>query len=79
MTGPQSRPYLYLRKTEDLVALLTQLEEHRQVVFTQAFHEASWDAVFDEAHAMQEPLQLAILEVRAAWNELREFVERIEP
>jgi len=77
--GPNSTPYLYLRKTEDLLALAADIEDHRQTIFTHAFQETSWDAVYDEAFEMGIRLELLMREIRTAWHDIREFVEGVEP
>ena len=47
-----SHPWRAEREGFDLLMALAAIEDHRQVIKVQAFHEGSWDAVFDEACAM---------------------------
>ena len=50
--NPNSNPWRVERESLDVRALLAELEDRRYVIQIQSFHEASWDAVFDEAIAM---------------------------
>ena len=50
--NPNSNPWKTEREGLDVKALLLDLEDRRKLIKEQAFHEGSWDAVFDEACAM---------------------------
>jgi len=54
--SPNSAPWQAERDLLDLLALVTDIDERRRVILEQAFHEGSWDSVFDEARFMANPL-----------------------
>jgi len=53
-----SEQHRVIGTTIDVLALLAIIEDSRRVIFCQAFHEGSWDSVFDEAHAMGKPIKV---------------------
>ena len=50
--NPNSRYWRAEREGLDILALLVELEDRQKMILTQAFHEGSWDVVFDEARLM---------------------------
>ena len=61
-----SQPWRVERESLDVRALMVELEDRRRVIKEHAFHEASWDAVFDEACAIG-PLLRKLEREWAAW------------
>ena len=63
--GPNSSMWSTERQGLDVRALLAELEDRRSVIKLQAFHEGSWDGVFDEACAVGP----VIRKMSAEWGE----------
>jgi len=59
-----------IRELETLLALLSSLEHHRAIIEVQAFNEGSYDAIYDEALAMEQELARLHRELSARWEEL---------
>ena len=75
MTGPNSAIYRNRANVEDMVALTLGIEDRRRCILKQAFHEGSWDAVFDEARMMQQDVDRLLRIVQNAWCEIQRQVE----
>lgn len=54
----------------DMRALLIEVDDRRRVILEQSFHEASWDAVFDEARLMAQPLDTLRRELQTRYCEI---------
>jgi len=76
MTHSSSKQWQDIRELETLLALLSSLEHHRAVIEVQAFNEGSWDAVYDEALAMEPELARLRRELAARWEELFSETQR---
>ncbi len=75
MTGPNSRPYRVRRSLEDMLALLVAIEDHQRCIFEHAFHEGSWDAVFDEARNQGQTIRQLGEFLRRSWCEIQQVID----
>jgi len=57
MPGPNSKEKQNIGKVIDVLALLSELDGNRAVIFRQALNEGDWGAVFDEACTMQRTIK----------------------
>jgi hypothetical protein len=59
-----------VRSLEDVQALLDRVDERRQVIRAQAWHEGSFDAIYEEATRMKGDLAALKAALAARWEEL---------
>jgi len=54
----------------DILAILTSLEDRAGVIILQAWNEANWNAVFEEAIEMQDELRALHNVIQRLWSQL---------
>lgn len=70
MTSSRSKEWDRVRQIEDLLALLSAIDDRRRIIRTHAWREGSWDAVYQESTAMRHELAQLKTELSAAWSTL---------
>ena len=63
-----------VRTLEDVLALLSQVDDRRRVIRAQAWNEGDWGTVYAEATAMREELAQLKALLSGRWKELFDSV-----
>jgi hypothetical protein len=74
----RSQEWKRVRTLEDAQALLDRVDERRRVIRRHAWHEASFDAIYQEATAMTGDLARLKDLLTARWHELFEQTQNKE-
>ncbi len=71
MTRSRSRSeaWDWVRALEDLQAVLVRIDDRRKVIRLQAYHEGSFDAIYDEAVGLERDLANARGRIGVLWAE----------
>lgn len=79
MTSPRSEAWQKVRDLEDVLALVTYVDDHRRVIRAHAWRQGDFGAIFREATAMDNDIQRlreALSELWQTWiGEAREDTE----
>ena len=70
MTSSRAEAWERVRSLENLLALLDGVDERRRVIREQAWHEGSFDAIFEEATAMRDDLTQLKRQLSERWETL---------
>lgn len=63
-----------LRALEDLLATLSDIDDKRRVIRTQAWYEGNWDTVYQMATEMKEQIDALKLMLSQHWHKLHDSV-----
>jgi hypothetical protein len=72
MASSRDEKWERVRGLENLLALLDGIDERRRVIREQAWHEGSFDAIFEEATAMRDDLARLKAQLSERWETLME-------
>jgi len=70
MTASRSPEWAKENRAMDILAILTSLEDRAGVIILQAWNEANWNAVFEEAIEMQDELRALHNVIQRLWSQL---------
>ena len=70
MASSRDEKWERVRGLENLLALLDGVDERRRVIREQAWHEGSFDAIFEEATAMRDDLARLKAQLSERWETL---------